>query len=128
MEALQRHGVNIGLLFLRVTVSLSMILAHGLPKLQNFSTIAPKFPDPVGFLGGSVSLGLAIFGEVVCPAMIILGIKTRFAAIPAAMTMVVAAFLVHGADPYKAKELAFMYLFVFIALIFTGGGKLSVRD
>lgn len=127
MEALQKHGINIGLFFLRVSASLSMILAHGWPKLANYSVLAPKFGDPLG-IGASASLVLAIFGEVVCPILIILGIKTRLAAIPAAITMAVAGILVHGADPWQRKELAFMYLFIFVSLIFTGGGKLSIKE
>lgn len=127
MEALQKHGMNIGLLILRVSASLSMILAHGWPKLSNYSVMATQFGDPLG-IGASASLVLAIFGELVCPIFIILGIKTRFAAIPAAITMFVAGAIVHGSDPWKVKELAFMYLFVFVALIFTGGGKIALKD
>lgn len=127
MEALQKHGINIGLLFLRATASLSMIFAHGWPKLSNYSVLATKFGDPLG-IGASASLVLAIFGELVCPIFILLGIKTRFAAIPAAITMFVAGVLVHGSDPWKVKELAFVYLFIFVSLVFTGGGKITLKD
>ena len=92
---------------------------------MNFKNIAPNFPDPIG-LGGQVSLGLAVFGEVVCPIALIVGFKTRLAAVPALITMLVAAFIVHAPDPWKKKELAIMYAVVYLTLILCGSGKYSV--
>ena len=40
--------------------------------------------------------------------------------------MAVAAFVVHGADPFAAKELSLIYLFIYAALVFTGPGKFSI--
>ena len=37
-----------GLTILRVSLGLTMLLAHGLPKLMGFANIAPYFPDPLG--------------------------------------------------------------------------------
>jgi len=47
-------------------------------------------------------------------------------AIPSAITMVVAAFIVHGADPLQKKELALVYLIMFLAIALLGPGKYSI--
>ncbi len=118
--------VDWGSLFLRVSFSLTMLMAHGWGKMMKLFAEGPiQFADPIG-VGPTVSLVLAVIGEVVCPFLIIIGLRTRYAAIPAIITMAVAAFLIHGADPFQRKELAFVYLFGFISIFFLGSGKFSV--
>ncbi|HBY66858.1 MAG TPA: DoxX family protein, partial [Flavobacteriaceae bacterium] len=99
---------HFALLFLRLTFS-GMMLTHGIPKLLNLIQGDLEFGDPIG-LGPSATLVLAVIGEAICPLLIILGIKTRIAAIPTIITMAIAAFLVHGSDPLARKELALLYL------------------
>ncbi len=101
-----------------------MILQHGWKKLLNFSSIAPNFPDPLG-VGSQMSLALAVLGEVICPLLIIVGLRTRIAAIPAAITMAVAAFIVHAGDPLKDREMALIYLFAFVVIALLGPGRIS---
>jgi putative oxidoreductase len=40
--------------------------------------------------------------------------------------MCIAFFVVHGSDPFAVKELAFIYLVVFILLYIAGPGKFSL--
>lgn len=116
---------NIGLALLRIAPSL-MLLTHGIPKLEMlFGGGEIKFADPIG-IGTSPSLFLAVIGEVVCPLFLILGYKTRWFAIPSAITMFVAAFIQHGADPFARKEMAFLYLLVFVVIFLLGPGRYSV--
>lgn len=115
---------HVGLLLLRVAVGCFM-LVHGWQKLTGFSEMADTFPDPIG-MGSRLSLILAIGAEFGCSLLIIIGLGTRLAAIPLAFTMVVALFIVHGADPWQTKELAAVYLAVYAVLILTGAGKLSL--
>lgn len=116
---------SIGLLVLRVGAGATMAIAHGLPKLQSFAEKSSSFPDPLG-VGSSVSMALAIFGELVCGALIAAGLFTRLAAIPFGITMTVAAFITHGADPFQKKELALMYLVMAIAIALLGPGRWSL--
>jgi putative oxidoreductase len=102
-----------------------MLIAHGWPKLANFGAVSTKFPAMLG-LSSQISLSLAVFSEVFCSVFLILGLLTRWVSIPLIITMLVAAFLVHGNDPFKVKELAFMYLFAYTTLFFTGGGDYSI--
>ena len=40
--------------------------------------------------------------------------------------MGMAFFVIHGNDPFAAKELAFIYLVVFVLMYITGPGKFSI--
>ena len=115
------------LLVLRVWYGAALLLLHGWSKLTNFSTMAPQFVDPFG-IGKTPSLVLAVGGEVVCAALLVLGLFTRVAALGAAATMGTAFWFAHGAK-LKGEgngELAFVYLGVYLALFFAGAGKYSV--
>ena len=102
-----------------------MMLTHGIDKLANFSERSGRFYDPFG-IGSPASLALAVFAEVVCAALLIPGIYTRLAALPLAITMMVAAFLRHAADPFATKEKALLFLVMYLVIACTGPGRFSV--
>ena len=114
-----------GLLLIRVTISLLMLTQHGWVKLMSYSEKADTWADPIG-LGGPTSLALAIFAEVVCAILVVLGLATRLAAIPLVITMLVAAGIVHWDDPFSKKEFALLFLIPFLTLILTGAGRYSL--
>lgn len=116
---------SIGLLIIRVFTGGCMLFAHGWGKMIKFGELSDKFPDPIG-VGSAPSLALAVFAEVFCAIAIVLGLFTRAAAIPLLITMLVAAFIVHGADPFQKKEFALLYAAPFLMLIFTGAGAFSI--
>ena len=117
--------VDLGLLFLRISIGCLMLFGHGLDKLLNFSEKSGAFPDPLG-IGSTVSLALAVMAEALCSILLAAGLLTRIVVIPLIGTMAVAAVLVHADDPWKVKELAVVYLTVFVALFITGGGRFSL--
>lgn len=119
-----KHSLDLGLLILRVGFS-ALMLTHGISKIPMLFKDPIKFADPIG-LGEPISLILTLIGEVVAPVLIIIGYKTKWAAFPAAITMLVAAFVIHFNDALHKKEMALLYLIVFVTLIFTGAGKFSV--
>lgn len=102
-----------------------LMMTHGLQKWDNFDTLSATFPDPVG-VGSTISLSLAIFAEVICSVAFILGALYRLALIPLIFTMVIAFFVIHAADPFSAKEPAFIYLMVYLMTYITGPGKFAV--
>lgn len=120
-------STNLGLLILRVSLGVSMLVLHGYDKLMNFSTKAEKFPALFG-LPSNVNLGLAVFAEFFCSILLILGFLTRFAALMLGVTMAVAFFMAHkGAlSGPGSGELAMVYLVGYVALLFTGAGRYSV--
>ena len=71
-------------------------------------------------------VGLAVFGEVFCSVGFIFGAFYRLAMIPMVFTMGMAFFVIHGNDPFAVKELAFIYLVVFVLMYITGPGKFSI--
>lgn len=116
---------SFGLLLLRVSLGGMMLCAHGWGKLTSFSEQYPTFPDPLG-VGSMTSMLLVIFAEFFCSLAIILGLGTRFAALPLVITMLVAAAVIHADDPWGKKEFALLYLIPFLSLVFTGAGKYSL--
>jgi len=114
------------LLFIRVAVSLSMLLEHGWDKMMNFSKIAPNFVDPFGFLGSTLSLTLVVGSQLFGALFLILGLFTRWASFSLLFTMSVAAFIVHFNDPFDDKELPIMYALLFLYYSVAGGGKYSL--
>lgn len=117
---------DLGLLVLRLAAGGMLLFAHGLDKAMNWSTMSATFPDPLGLFGSQASLALAIFAELVCSALVMMGLVTRLAALPVIATMAVAAFIHHTADPFAKKELALLYLVAFVAIALLGPGKFSV--
>jgi putative oxidoreductase len=116
---------DFGLFFLRVSAGGTMFWQHGWPKLMSFTERMDSFADPFG-LGGTFSLILIIFAEVLCSALVVLGLWTRVALIPLIIGMAVIVFMVKGDAPFKEQELALVYLFAFVTLLFTGSGRFSV--
>ncbi len=114
-----------GYLMLRVSAGGTMFWQHGWPKLMHFSERMDSFADPFG-LGSALSLVLIVFAEVVCAALVVLGFWTRAALIPLIIGMAVIAFMVKGDADFREKELALVYLFAFVTLLFTGSGRFAI--
>lgn len=121
---------DFGLLILRITIGFLMLL-HGISK----------FKDGLDFISGMlVEKGLpgffaygVIVGEVLAPILIIIGFRTRIAALILAFNCLVAVLMAHSQDIFKISdhggwelELLGLYFFTAIALFFTGGGKFSI--
>jgi putative oxidoreductase len=133
---------SIGLLILRLGAGAYMA-SHGWGKVQMIRAVQYEmFGDPIG-LGSVASLWLLMFAEFVCSLLVMLGLGTRFAAVPVVIAMAVAALKVHGADPWSmetaakaffagtsqtwsSKEPALLFLIPFLALLFTGAGRFSL--
>lgn len=101
-----------------------MLFGHGLGKVSRLFE-GGGFADPIG-VGPELSLAWTIFAEVICSALVILGLFTRVAVLPLVVTMFVAFAIVHGADPWAKKELAFLFAVAFAMLALTGPGRFSL--
>lgn len=120
-------NVHIGLLLLRV-VAAAFMLTHGYPKLMQFFSDEPiQFADILG-LGPVVSLALSAFAEVVCAIFVLIGLFTRVATLILVINMAVAAFYAHAADPFSVKEMALLYLLIFVCIHLMGAGRYSVDE
>ena len=121
---------ELGKLILRVALGV-LILLHGIAKLG-------KGVDGIGGMLASHGLpsvlAYAVYlGEIVAPALVIIGLFTRPAAWVIAINMVVAIWLVHMKHLTAltdtggwALELQGMFLFSAIAVALLGGGRIGV--
>lgn len=142
MEARRQDlTTSTGLLILRLGIG-GYMLTHGFGKLQMLlAGDFARFGDPIG-LGSAPSLVLIVLAEFFCALAVMIGWATRVTAMPVVIGMAVAAFVVHGGDPWTmgegaslfkagqakswaSREPALLYLIPFVALIFTGAGRLS---
>ena len=118
---------DLALLLVRLLAG-GMMLTHGIPKIDRFFEEGPvQFADPFG-LGPEISLGLAIFAEVACAILVMIGFKTGWATMPLMITMLVAAFYAHAADPFGKKELSLLFFTLFFSILVSGPGRYSVDE
>ncbi len=117
--------IDLGLLVLRIGIACFM-LTHGWPKLMKLIEGGEiQFLDPFG-LGAKPSFILAIFAEVFCSILILIGLATRWATIPLIITMLVAIFIAHATDGFQRQELPAHYVLVYVFLLMAGPGKYSI--
>ncbi|MFM1879006.1 MAG: hypothetical protein RLZZ241_1872 [Bacteroidota bacterium] len=118
--------IDLGLLILRLSGSGFLMAAHGIPKLMKYFGQEPiQFGDPIG-IGPGPSHFLAMFAEVFCALLVLIGFKSRWAALPVIFTMLVAAFIAHAADPLGVKEKPLLFAAIFISILLMGPGRFSV--
>ena len=119
--------IDIALLIARVAIG-AFMLVHGLPKMEKLFSGEPVAFANIFGMGQELSLGLAVFAEVICSVFILLGLGTRLAVIPLIITMLVAVFYIHGADPFVKQEMGLHYLIVYVMLLIMGSGRYSVDN
>ncbi len=117
-------SISFSLLILRLFLG-GLMMPHGYQKLMSFATGTAGFSDPF-HIGGTASLTLTIFAELFCALLVVLGLMTRVACIPLIIAMSVALFYSHQGQLFGDGEHAALYLSGYIALFFTGPGKISL--
>ncbi|MEO7308522.1 MAG: DoxX family protein [Ferruginibacter sp.] len=115
---------NTAMLLLRLSFGILM-MHSGYYKLVHFAELQPKFMNFLG-IGNSMSLALVVFAEFFCSLFLILGLFTRFAAIPLIVVMCVALFKAHNGDVFGDGQTAALYLTGYLVLLLVGAGRVSV--
>lgn len=123
---------NLGLLILRLIVGGAMLL-HGISKLMNG---IPYIVEMVTAHSLPTIFAYGVYvGEVIAPLLILLGFRTRLAALVFAFNCFVAWYLTSGGVLFGLNEhggwvfeLLGLYFFGAVALFFTGGGKYAVSS
>ena len=113
-------------LVLRLFFGASLAFAHGQGKvfgntdkfISGVEGMSLPFPEVLGWA--------AALSEYVGGICLALGLGTRFFSTFIAITMIVAGFVAHAADPFGKKELAFGYLAAMIAIFLLGPGRFSL--
>ncbi|MDD0842722.1 DoxX family protein [Pseudomonas sp. Gutcm_11s] len=114
-----------GLLLLRVGAALLLLLVHGLPKALDWSGELQRIEDPFG-LGAALTLSLALFAEVLCPLLLILGIWARLACLPVMAVLLVSLAVVHPEWSLEQGQFAWLLLVLYAGLALSGPGPLVV--
>ncbi|MGH8384295.1 MAG: DoxX family protein [Pseudomonas sp.] len=116
---------DLALCWLRISGCLMLMLAHGLPKLLNFQHELGLIEDPFG-MGSTLTLSLAIFAEVLCPVLIILGVLTRLSTLPILFLLAVSVMLVHPQWSLAEGQFAWLLLIIFSTIFIAGSGRLAL--
>jgi putative oxidoreductase len=121
---------DLGKLVLRIVLGV-LILFHGVAKLIHGTDYIAGVVTAAG-LPSFLAWGVYI-GEVVAPALILVGLWTRIAAFVVVLNMLFALALVHGAELATlnqtggwALELQGMFLGTAIAVALLGAGRYSL--
>lgn len=111
--------------FLRIFASFFMFYGHGWGKLMRVFSGDFQFLDPLG-IGAAPTLLFATFAEGICSLLILIGYKTRLAAIFLILNMSGAFLFVHLSQEFGKMEPALLYLTMFITIFLLGPGKYSI--
>ncbi|HMO61720.1 MAG TPA: DoxX family protein [Ferruginibacter sp.] len=115
---------NTATFLLRLVFGALMITA-GYSKLIQIGNNHDDFINFLG-LGKNLSFYLLVFAEFFCALLIILGLFTRFAAIPLVIAMFVAVSKGHNWDIFNTGQHATLFLCGFFVLLLIGPGRFSV--
>ena len=121
---MKTNASHFGLLLLRIGFS-AAILTHGYGKFMKVLAGDFSFGDPIG-IGPTASLILCAIAEFIAPIFLIVGWKTRWLSLIAAINMLVAFIIAHDGDPFSKMEKSFLFLIAFVVLYFTGSGRYSI--
>lgn len=129
---LDRVGLWLPQLGLRLILAYEFGMA-GLEKLGGenwFVEIQDRFPAPFHLLPPDVSWLLAVFLELAGAVALVLGLGTRAFSLLLAILTLVAIAAVHAGHGYNVCDngwkLPLLYLIMFLPLIFSGPGRLSI--
>ena len=95
-----------------------------------FATIQEQFPFPFNVVPVEVSWFLSTWSELLGAIALVAGLATRFFSLTLILLTVVALVSVHAGNGYNVCDngykLALIYLVMFIPLLLSGPGKLSL--
>ena len=127
---MSKTNINLGLFLIRLTLAVLMFfhgyhkLVHGVGSIENM-LLAKGLPSFLAYL--------VFIGELIAPVLLAIGYRTRMAALIMVINMVFTVYLAHSDIVFSLNEFGAwaievngLYLFVALALVFTGGGKIAV--
>lgn len=131
-DGLDRAGAWLAPLGLRLLLAWEF-WESGLEKLHGenwFADIQDRFPFPFHLIPVELSWQISTWTELVGPVALVLGLGTRFASASLIVLTVVAWTSVHAGNGYNVCDNGFklplIYLAMFLPLLLTGAGKLSL--
>ncbi|MGH8750721.1 MAG: HvfX family Cu-binding RiPP maturation protein [Burkholderiales bacterium] len=119
-------------------LGLRLLLAYefwesGVEKFRGenwFADIQDKFPFPFNLVPVDISWQLSTWSELLGAIALVIGLGTRFFSVSLVILTLVAWASVHAGHGYNVCQngykLPLIYLLMFLPLVFSGPGKLSV--
>lgn len=125
---------NMARLFMRLFVGV-MFMQFGIRQLVHFNELSSTFPCMLG-LSPQACLIIMITIELLCSLLIMVGFLTRFATIPAVLSMAAAEiYIVKDLVPHinlwgitstQPGYLPIMFIGIFLFILLAGPGKISL--
>lgn len=125
---------NMARLFIRLFVGV-MFMQFGIRQLGQYQELSENFPAMMG-LSSQTCLTTMIVIELVCSLLIMIGFLTRFATIPAVLSMAAAEIYIvkdlvphinlWGISSTQPGYLPIMFIGIFLFILLAGPGKISV--
>ena len=129
---LNKLGEYIPPLGLRLLLAYEFWVA-GVEKFKGmnwFADVQSDFPFPFNYVPPEISWQLSTWFELFGAIALVLGLATRFVSLSLIVLTVVAWAAIHSASGYNVCDngykLPLIYLIMFIPLLFSGAGKLSL--
>ncbi|MFN3345947.1 MAG: DoxX family protein [Chloroherpetonaceae bacterium] len=105
----------------------AMMIYHGFPKVFTNNAGFIEYLTKFGFPAPSVMAALAGGAEFFGGILIVIGFLTRPALMLVLITMLVAGFVAHGAEPFTKQELPLTYAMLSLVLFLSGAGAFSIE-
>ena len=127
---------NISRLFIRLFVGI-LLLKFGISHMLKFAALSAQFPEVLG-MSGSAALSCVIGIELICSLLLMTGLLTRYACIPALFTMILAIVKTMSCERYSFVEnladidlmdpvyIPVLFSGILIYLLLAGPGKISL--
>lgn len=125
---------NMARLFMRLFVGI-MFMQFGIRHWANYSLLCNDFPTILG-LSPAFCLVTMIVIEILCSALIMVGLVTCLATVPPILTMIAAEYYIlhdmlphisiYGIDSTQPGYLPIMFIGIYLYLWIAGPGKISL--
>jgi putative oxidoreductase len=122
---MDRHQVSLGLFFLRLLGGGLLIEGRSDSWSSMVRNSGGFLTDPFG-VGGEFSWMLTMFCEFFCTILVMMGIFTRFTAVPPLVYMLVIALALPAGTTWSLRQDFLWFALPFFVLTFTGPGDYSV--
>jgi putative oxidoreductase len=116
---------NGALLVFRILLALELFRVHGMKKFRVENGQREHVPNPLG-LPDKLNGMVATFSDTVVPFLIMLGVGTRLAVLPAIGVTAIGYFVVHRKDSLEVRDVPYMYTLCLLFILALGAGTYSI--
>ncbi|MBC9932257.1 DoxX family protein [Chitinophaga qingshengii] len=116
---------NYAMLAFRVLLAFQLFRVHGMKKFRRENGQKEQVPNPL-HLPETLNGLVATFADTAVPFLIILGLFTRLAILPAIGVTAIGYWVVHRKDSLEIRDVPYMYTLSLLLLLALGPGRYSI--